>query len=272
MPKKDHLSLASITLVLGIVLGILIVHLSSRFILSQSTPIPKPKTTDGSEYSHRQPIAPDFVKLFPKIISRQGDPKVTALALTFDDGPDLKYTPRILDVLKKNNVKATFFVIGTQIQKYPATFKRMVSEGHQIASHGFLHLNVANQTPQRVRNLLNQNNDLIRKNGGPAQTIFRPPYGSLDPVSVKLIGSQGYKIVLWTIDSLDWRGIKQPEVVTNVVPKLKQGYIILQHCAAESKLEDLTGSVQALPEIIRVAKKQGYRFVTVTQLLAESKV
>jgi peptidoglycan-N-acetylglucosamine deacetylase len=99
--------------------------------------------------------------------------------------------------------------------------------------------------------------------------IFRPPYGALDPASIETISKLGYKIILWTVDSLDWRGLKEQQVISNVVPKLNRGDIVLQHCAADSKLEDLRGSNEALPEIIKTAKIRGYQFMTISQMLEE---
>lgn len=257
-------------LVIGICIGLLVARFSAGTLTGQPSPFPKPKSNDGPEYSRRQPVSIDLVRLFPRLITRQGNPKITSLALTFDDGPDLKYTPKILDTLKKHNVKATFFVVGTQILKYPTTFRRMIREGHEIGSHSFQHLKICELPVAKINYQLNHNNDIIRQYGGNPRAIFRPPYGALDPISVETIGKLGYRIILWTVDSLDWRGLKERQVVTNVLPKLSGGNIILQHCAAESRLEDLSGSNDALPEIIKYAKSRGYRFVTISQMVAET--
>lgn len=253
-------------LFVGIAIGVVFIRFSGGFLIGQPT-VPKPKISDGPEINHRQPVSPDLTKLYPKLILRQGNPKVKTIALTFDDGPDFNYTPKILDVLKKYNVKATFFVVGTQIQKYPATFRRMIQEGHEIGSHGFQHLKITELTDAQIRDILNKNNNLIMKQTGTRTVTYRPPYGALDPHSIESIGKYGYKIVLWTIDSLDWRGLKKEQVIANVLPKLKEGYIILQHCAADSAKENLSGTIEALPEIIKTAKNKGFQFVTVNQLL-----
>jgi peptidoglycan-N-acetylglucosamine deacetylase len=268
--KKPFKSVLPIgLLIIGIAIGFLVARYSGRSLTGQPALIPKPKIHDGSEYSHRQPISIDLVRLFPKEITRRGNPKITSLALTFDDGPDLKYTPKILDTLKKYNIKATFFVVGTQIIKYPTTFQRMIREGHEIGSHSFQHLKISELSAAKIKYQLTHNNQIIRQFSGTPEMIFRPPYGALDPTSVETIHKLGYRIILWTVDSLDWRGLKEKQVVTNVVPKLNRGDIILQHCAADSKLEDLRGSNEALPEIIKTAKSHGYRFVTISQMLAE---
>lgn len=256
-------------LIIGGVLGFGIAAFSGNYFTGQ--PAPKPPASGGSEFSHRQPLSTiDFVKLFPKLVTRQGASKTNAIALTFDDGPDLKYTPKILDTLKKYRVKATFFVIGTQIQKYPATFRRIIREGHEIASHGYQHIKISELPPAKVQWQLQRNSEIIFKNGGPKQLLFRPPYGALDPSAVQAIGKKGYRIILWTIDSLDWRGLKKNQVVKNVVPFMKKGYIVLQHSAADSPKEDLRGSIAALPAIITQARSRGFRFVTISQLLKKS--
>jgi peptidoglycan/xylan/chitin deacetylase (PgdA/CDA1 family) len=254
--------------IIGVGIGLLAIKISGGSLMGL-TPVPKPKVSDGPEYSRRQPVSLDLVKLFPYLITRQGNPKQTALALSFDDGPDLKYTPKILDILKKYKVKATFFVVGALVQKYPATFHRIIREGHAVGNHGYQHLKICELTPDKARYQLTKNQEIITKNGGPRQLIFRPPYGALDPASINLINKQGYQIILWTIDSFDWRGLKKQQVITNVVPHINHGYIVLQHSASESKLEDLTGSIEALPEIIKSAKSRGYRFITIPELLRE---
>jgi peptidoglycan/xylan/chitin deacetylase (PgdA/CDA1 family) len=257
--------------IIGITFGIVVARFSGGILTGQPSPIPTPKISDGPEYSRRQPVSNDLVMLFPKLITRQGNSQIRNLALTFDDGPDLKYTPKILDTLKKYNVKATFFVVGTQVQKYPTTFHRIIHEGHEIGSHSFQHLKFPQLSADQIKYQLTHNNEIIHQNGGKPIMIFRPPYGALDPTSVEMIGKLGYKIILWTIDSLDWRGLKEQQVISNVVPKINRGDIVLQHCAANSKLEDLRGSNEALPEIIKTAKIHGYRFVTISQMLEERK-
>lgn len=257
-------------LAIGFSVGFLFSRMSGPILSGILPPVSPAKISDGPEYSHRTPPAvADLVRIFPKLIFRQGSPKVPAIALTFDDGPDMRYTPKILDTLKRYNVKATFFVVGTQILKYPATFRRIVREGHEIGSHSFQHIKLSELPAAKVRYQLNKNLEIIRSNGGPRRVpYFRPPYGALDPAAVGVIGKLGTKIALWTIDSLDWRSLSQAQVIGNVVPHVKPGYIVLQHCASESSRENLFGSGGALPDIIRTARSKGYRFVTVSQLLS----
>lgn len=269
-----HFKWSAGMVIVGILIGILLTRYSGKnFVGQPSPPPPAPaKTSDGPEYNHRNPISTaDLSKLFPQIIVRQGNPKLKTLALTFDDGPDTQYTPQILDILKKYKIKATFFVVGTQIQKYPAMFRRIIREGHDIGSHSFQHLKFSEMTAAQINYQLRKNFDIIRAAGGPAHLkLFRPPYGALDAQSIRDISAQHYKIILWTIDSLDWRGLGKPQVEKNILPLIHDGYISLQHCASQSKKEDLSGSVAALPGIITAAQKEGYRFVTISTLLKEA--
>lgn len=271
MNKTNQLRIGVLLLIVGVILGFSLSKFSIGTLLIPPVKNPKLDVNEGPEYSHRQPISTDFTKLYPKVIIRQGDPKIKALALTFDDGPDFRFTPKVLDVLKKYKIKATFFVVGMQIEKYPAVFRRMIQEGHAIGSHSYQHLKISELPPVEVKFQLDKNQEVIQKNGREFHYYYRPPYSALDPASIDLISKKGYKIILWTIDSLDWRGLKKDQVIGNVVPKLKNGYIILQHCGSQSNVEDLTGTVEALPEIIRIGLNKGYRFVTIPELLNESK-
>lgn len=272
--KFKHFKFNALFLILGILMGFLLTRYSGRILTGQPNLGAPPKTNDGPEYSHRQPISPgDLTKLFPHLIVRRGNAQLPELALTFDDGPDHKYTPQILDTLKKYKIKATFFVVGTQIQKNPAVFQRIIREGHEIGNHSYQHLKVSELSTAAIRFQLQKNNEIIRRSGGPKETnIFRPPYSAIDPASITTIGKQRYQIVLWTIDSLDWRALKKPQVEKNILPAIENGSIILQHCAADSKKEDLSGSVNCLPDIIRTAHQKGFRFVTISQLLKDKNI
>ncbi|HEX3046457.1 MAG TPA: polysaccharide deacetylase family protein [Bacillota bacterium] len=270
MKKFKPIGIGIFILISGVGLGFLIAKFSAGALLVPPTKIPKPAVNNGSEYANRQPVSVDLTSLYPKEIFRFGNPNIKTLALTFDDGPDSQFTPKILDVLKKYNVKATFFVVGSQIEKYPEIFKRIIREGHAIGSHSYQHLNICRLSAAKIKFQLNKNQELIQNNGGSALVYYRPPYGALDPTSIELISKNGYKIVLWTIDSLDWRGFKKQQVLANVVPKLKNGYIILQHCGTQTQKESLNGTVEALPGIIESAQRLGCRFTTIPELLKKS--
>ena len=272
--NANHFKLNVLVLFIGILLGMLITRYSGKTLVGQPVPEPPARGNDGSEYSHRQQVSPlDLSKLYPDEIFRRGNPRLAELALTFDDGPDQRYTPQILDILKKNQIKATFFVVGTQIQKYPQIFKRIIREGHEIGSHSYQHLKFSELSAAKIESQLRKNQETIHANGGPPETaIFRPPYGALDPHAIEAIRSQHYRIILWTIDSLDWRALNKIQVERNVLPAVQNGDIILQHCAAFGKKENLTGSVASLPDLIQANQKKGFKFVTVSKLLRDQAI
>lgn len=208
----------------------------------------------------------DLASEYPKVFFRQGPPKVKKVALTFDDGPDNNYTVKILDVLKKHKVPATFFVIGKRCELYPSVVQRMVKEGHILGSHTWSHPNIIKLSDRKVIEELNAAEKIIKRQAGYVPVLFRSPYGSLDRKKVELISNRGYKIIAWNVDSLDWKGLSPAEVKANILENVREGSIILQHSAGGIG-EDLSGTVKALDDIIRVLKKDGYQFVTIDKLL-----
>ncbi len=227
-----------------------------------------PRYTDGPEKQNRTPEPQDLVKLFPHIVVRQWTPSAPSVAITFDDGPDETYTPKILDILAAHKVRATFFLIGQAAEKHPEVVARIVNEGHAIGNHTYFHSNLSRMAPWQVLLDLRKAEAVFTRLVGQAPAVVRPPYGALDPPAVEAVGREGFKVVLWTIDSLDWWGLKKGEIIKNVVPALKSGVIVLHHSSGGPG-EDLTGTLEALPEIIRTLKDQGYRFLTVPEVLDE---
>ncbi|MGE5587695.1 MAG: polysaccharide deacetylase family protein [Clostridia bacterium] len=227
-----------------------------------------PRFTDGTEKQHRTPEPQDLVKLFPDVVVREWTPETPAVAITFDDGPDTTFTPKILDVLAKHGVRATFFLIGQAAEKYPEVVTRIVNEGHAIGNHTYFHSNLSRMAPWQVLMDLRKAQEVFSRLAGQAPAVVRPPYGALDPPAVEAIGREGLKVVLWTIDSLDWWGLSKERILKNVLPALKSGVIVLHHSSGGPE-EDLTGTVEALPEIITALKDLGYRFVTIPEVLEE---
>lgn len=210
--------------------------------------------------------AVDYSRLFPQVFSRQGPP-LRRIALTFDDGPDLTYTPQILQALAHGHVHATFFVLGEHVRRYPAMTKRILREGHAIGNHTFDHANLLKvSNRQLVWEVQTTDRDLQQITGFHTKW-FRAPYGNINAGVLTTLGHMGYQAVNWTVDSMDWRSLSAQQIKTNVIDHAFPGAIILQHCAGNSK-EILTGSVQALPYIITSLRKKGYEFVTIPELMA----
>lgn len=201
-----------------------------------------------------------------------GDPKQKLVALTFDDGPDDNFTPKVLDVLKRHNVKATFFLVGQRAQVLPDLVKRMAREGHEVGNHTWSHLKMSDATPAAIRDQIRRTDQALRRLSGQRITLFRPPYGELDPKIMQEADNLKLKTVLWNVDSLDWKqDVNTEGVVRNVLGNARPGMIVLHHSAG-GKGEDLTNTVEALPQIIQTLRSQGYRFVTVSELLATGNV
>lgn len=188
------------------------------------------------------------------------------VAITFDDGPDEFVTPRILDALKLNEVKATFFLVGKMAFKYPDVVKRIASEGHVIANHTWSHPRISGLTSEQIEEEVTRTDEFLAKLLGYHPVIFRPPYGIVTIPMLKVLTEMGYKTVIWTVDSEDWAGISAPEIIKNVQRKIDQGGIILQHSSSNEGI-DVSNTIHALPRILELLKNKGYTVVTIPKLL-----
>ncbi|MBP2645827.1 MAG: polysaccharide deacetylase [Firmicutes bacterium] len=186
------------------------------------------------------------------------------VALTFDDGPETQWTPQILDILKAKNVKATFFVIGRQAEKYPEMLRRMVAEGHSIGNHTFDHADLTKMSPQEAEYEIDRCIQAVSRNTGKKPRLVRPPFGFHNTEVDNMIYAKNGLVILWSLDTQDWMGMSEEKIKTQVLSSMKNGFIVLQHDGENPKLG---GSVQALPAIIDGLKAQGYAFVTIDELL-----
>jgi peptidoglycan-N-acetylglucosamine deacetylase len=184
------------------------------------------------------------------------------IALTFDDGPDVYNTTKILDILNKYQVHATFFIVGTQAETHPEMVKKIAENGYAIGNHSWDHPDLTRLSNQQIYNELSKTNQLLYSIVGYYPDIFRPPYGSTNHRVVKEIASMGYAIIDWSVDTRDWAGISVSQIMRNVHQEMYPGGIILEHSAENSH-----HTIQALPEIITELKAQGYTFVTIPELL-----
>lgn len=184
------------------------------------------------------------------------------IAMTFDDGPSEKLTPKLLDLLAKHHIHATFFVLGECVNEHPEVLERAAREGHEIASHSWSHPNLIKMSDDAVRSQLRRTDDLIKKTIGKSPTLFRPPYGSISTRQKRWIHDEfGYQIVLWDVDPLDW---KRPgsAVVTNRIVKLtRAGSIVLAH-------DIHPGTIEAMPATLDELEAKGFKFVTVSELIS----
>ena len=178
------------------------------------------------------------------------------VALTFDDGPS-KYTDQILDILKKYNACGTFFLIGNKVEFYSDTLRRMLEEGSEIGNHSYDHKLLTRLSKESFQEEINKTQMAIKKVTGFTPTLFRPTYGGYNNT---LKSYTDLKFVLWDVDSRDWQVKSKEKILKNVLPNVKSGSIVLMHDNHEY-------SVNTLEDMIESLKKQGYKFVTVTELL-----
>ena len=195
------------------------------------------------------------------------------IALTFDDGPSPNPTPQILDILKEKNIKATFFMIGQNLKNFPQIGKQVVADGHAIGNHTWHHWNRPMNEFTAAREI-NDTAALLYKTTGVKTSLFRPPNGFLSNGLAAYARKQDDVVILWSIDSGDWRkrGVSVEGLVNHVLQKAKPGAIVLMHDGSGISTVGLASSlgsltVDALPKMIDELKKQGYEFVSVPELL-----
>jgi cellulose synthase/poly-beta-1,6-N-acetylglucosamine synthase-like glycosyltransferase/peptidoglycan/xylan/chitin deacetylase (PgdA/CDA1 family) len=200
-------------------------------------------------------------------LPRSVSPKARTIALTFDDGPDPVWTPKVLDVLKAQKIKATFFVVGTQVAAHPELARRIVAEGHQIALHTFTHANLSTVPGWRRSLELRQSQLILAGATGVSTPLLRPPYSSepdaltdADWTAIEDTREAGYLTVLSTQDSDDWRRPGTARIIANSTPRGTRGQILLMHDAGGDRSE----TVAALAKLIPTLKARGFKFATVS--------
>lgn len=186
------------------------------------------------------------------------------IALTFDDGPSPKNTAQILEILKKNNIKATFFMVGQMVKYFPQVAKQVAADGHVIGNHTWHHW-YFQMDGATASSEIDRTADIIYKTTGEKTTLFRPPGGFLNNGLAQYAKNEKYAVMMWSEQSGDAerRSPQVPGLVTNVLKQAKPGAIVLLHDGGGNRSK----SVKALPEMIAGLKAQGYRFVTIPQLL-----
>ncbi|MGE5566833.1 MAG: glycosyltransferase [Parcubacteria group bacterium] len=243
----------------------------------------------GSRTYERDPatglITDETYQSYPSgwIVRRRGSPD-DELALTFDDGPDPKWTPKVLAILKRHHLHATFFMVGEQAAAYPDLVKRVYADGNEIGNHSFTHPNMAHTGPERVRLELTATQRALESITGRSVTMFRPPfnadsepggYGEVMPMAVAT--QLGYLTAGESIDPTDWdlhriengkvRKITPNDIVRSVLAQADSGHAILLHDAGG----DRSATVAALEPLIEQLQARGYRLVTMGQLIGETR-
>jgi polysaccharide deacetylase family sporulation protein PdaB len=189
-----------------------------------------------------------------------------AIALTFDISWGDKTPPKILDALKKHNQKATFFLSGPWANYYRDVVKRIVDDGHEIASHGQDHVNLSQLSKEQIRQNIKSSHDILVNVTGTSPRYFRPPNGDYDDLVVQGARELGYETVIWAVDSLDWKNPGAAYIVERVSKLSFPGAVILFH-ASDSARE----TQDALPMVIENLKTAGYELMPLGQLMSLGK-
>ena len=181
------------------------------------------------------------------------------VAITFDDGPHPTYTPKMLEALKERGVKATFFLLGEEVEKYPEIVKQIEEEGHLIGNHTYYHVDITRLSQREAcREILDTSEKITAITGQPVEYI-RPPFGNWD----KELECEVMMLpIFWSVDTLDWTTKNEDQIVQKVVTKIEENDIILMHDSYDS-------TVKAALRIVDLLQAEGYEFVTADELILE---
>ena len=182
------------------------------------------------------------------------------VAISFDAAWGNEDTQKLINILDKYGIKATFFLVGSWVDNYPESVKALANAGHSIQNHSNTHPYLTQIDIQKAKEEITACNEKIQKLIGTSPLLLRPPYGDYNAEVVAIVESLGMYPIQWSVDSLDWKGISAEEIYQNVVPKVKSGDIVLFHNAAEH-------TPQALPKIIDALQKKGFEFVLIQDLI-----
>ncbi len=186
-----------------------------------------------------------------------GEKKV---AISFDAAWGADDTPKLLEILKQHNVKATFFLTGIWVKKYPQMVQAIAADGHEIGNHSLTHPHFASLPESEIKQELAENDALIFKLTNKHTRLFRPPFGEYNNLVLQTAREMGYEVIQWSVDSLDWQGIGKEAIVDRVLENIQPGAIVLFHNNAQYTPE-------ALPVILDTLQQQGYQIVPVSDLL-----
>jgi peptidoglycan-N-acetylglucosamine deacetylase len=208
-----------------------------------------------------KPVMPTPPAAAPAVATPSTTPlPIKYVVLTFDDGPDLEYTPKVLDVLAQYDAKATFFEVGQNVSKHPELTKRVHAAGHSVQNHTWDHSDLRRLTPAKFQQEVASTDQAIRTAIGSTPACLRPPYGGVSATVRQRAKAMGKDLVVWTVDSRDWTKPGTTAIVQRVLKNVHSGSVILMHDGGGNR----TQTVAALPLILKALKAQGYGFRTLT--------
>ena len=187
------------------------------------------------------------------------------IAMTFDDGPSPETTPRLLDILKQRNIKATFFMIGQNAERNPTIVKRILAEGHEIGNHSWTHPQLSKLSDDRVTEEINKTQNAIKDASGYTPVLIRPPYGAITARQKEWIEKQfDLSVIIWSVDPFDWKRPGASVIEQRILAGARPGAIVLSHDIHKQ-------TVDAMPATLDALAAKGFKFVTVSQLIAMNK-
>jgi len=206
-----------------------------------------------------------WLRNYSKTVLRRGDYDGLYVALTFDDGPNPEYTPRILSILKKYGVKATFFVVGKNALLHSDIIMNIQTEGHALGTHSYSHIHAWLMFPFVFLKDLAKSCLILRKLTGKQSLLYRPPWGTFNILIPFAAKKLGLTLVYWSVSARDWKSdVSAERIVNTILTKTKPGAIIVLHDNGDNH-SSVEKTVQALPNIIKSLMSRGYQFVTLDE-------
>jgi len=193
------------------------------------------------------------------------------IALTYDDGPNDPHTLRLLDVLARHNINATFFVIGSYVRRCPEIVREIVRAGHTVGNHTFTHPLLTFKSETEIRQQLSNCQSALEDAIGAHSNLFRPPFGGRRPAVLRLAGELALKTIMWSVTGYDWKAPPAAVIERKVTRQIRGGDVILLHDGGHNKMgEDRCQTVIATDHLLTRCKAEGYEFVTVPQMMETS--
>ena len=195
------------------------------------------------------------------------------LALTYDDGPNDPHTFRLLEVLARHNVHATFFLIGRYVRQRPDIVRELVKSGHAIGNHTFTHPLLTLKSAKEIRNELSSCNSAIQEAIGDQPDLFRPPFGGRRPAVFRIARELGLEPIMWNITGYDWNAPPAEVIEKKVSGKIRGGNVILLHDGGHKQIgADRSQTVIATDHVLTRCKSEGYKFVTIPEMMNRTSI
>lgn len=191
------------------------------------------------------------------------------LALTFDDGPNDPYTRKLLDVLARHNIRATFFLIGHYVREHPDLVREIAGSQHAIGNHTYTHPLLIFQSESEIRKQLSDCRAAIQDTVGEHSNLFRPPFGGRRPAVLRIARELGLKPVMWNVTGYDWNAPPAAEIEAKVTRRMRGGDVILLHDGGHKQGADRSQTVIAVDRLIMRYKSEGYEFVTIPEMMKQ---